>query len=425
MIRRFAPSGPLVGSTRVPGDKSISHRALLLGAMGKGPSKLEGLGTGADVASTISSLKMLGTRVDLDTHAVIVSPNGWDVLPGAYLDCGNSGTTMRLLMGALAPSEGSWELAGDASLSRRPMERVAAPLRQMGAKIELTSGTPPVYVTGGRLAGIVYELEVASAQVKGAILLAALKADGQTRIVERLPTRDHTERLLRWLSVPCSSEDGITVISGHDALFEHDGFNMMVPGDLSSAAYLIAAAILVEGSSITIDGVGINPTRVGFIDAVRNMGASIEIQQESDDPEPTGTIRASSSSLRAINIGPEQVPLAIDELPLIALLATQAEGTTEITGASELRVKESDRISATVRGLSALGAQVEQTDDGLVVTGPTALTGGSVDTHGDHRMALTFAIAGLIASEPVEISGWEASSVSYPSFEEDITRLIS
>lgn len=382
---------------------------------------IRGCATGADVSTTRQCLIDLGIRIEGD-HSTSVDGRGWSPIDKAELDCRNSGSTMRLLSGPLAGVSGTYRMTGDDSLSRRPMDRIAVPLRSMGAHVELQEDRyPPIVIHGGTLSGISYESPVASAQVKGALLLAGVFAEGQTVVKESRPTRDHTERLLEWLGGNVEIRGSSVGISGP---FTAESFEIDVPGDVSSAAYWMAAAACLDGAEIQISSVGLNPTRTAFIDVLDKMGALVEIVSRSKGPEPSGEIIVrSSGSLQAVEIRPEQAPLVIDEIPLIALLATQANGTTKITGAEELRVKESDRISALIEPLRSLGAEVEELSDGMVINGPTELSGGTIDPKGDHRIALTMAIAGIIGKEPVRVLGWECADISYPGFLDDLAVL--
>jgi 3-phosphoshikimate 1-carboxyvinyltransferase len=413
------------GELRVPADKSIGHRALLLAGMTSGSSSLSGEFRGEDLESTARCLRALGVEVSqLGETEVTVTGRGWKVPDQMNMYAGNSGTSMRLLAGALAGRRGRFTLTGDASLNRRPMGRVAEPLRLMGAQVELAEDAhAPVTVSGGSLEGIEYLLPVPSAQIKSAILLAGLQAGGATTVIERLPSRDHTERILEWLGARIRRRPGSVSIEAGNEVFESDGFRFEVPGDLSSAAYFLAAAVLSPKGRVEVLDVGLNPGRGGFLDVLASMGARIDVELMQADPEPKGTVRARSSSLRALRVDGELVPRSVDELPLVALLATQAEGTTVIADAAELRVKESDRISVLARGLDILGARITEQPDGLVIEGPTPLRGGVVDAAGDHRMALTFAVAGTIARDPVVVRGWEAAAVSFPHFEQFLAGL--
>lgn len=408
------------------GDKSISHRGLIFGAMASGSSKVIGCSSGGDVASTASCLEQLGIALRPNEGTVEVEGTGWKVADAARLDTANSGTTMRLLTGALSGRRGEFVLEGDESLSKRPMDRIAQPLRSMGAKIELEHDKfPPIQLKGGPLKGIDFVMSVASAQVKGAVILGALQAEGVTRIDEPNPARDHTERLLSWLGVPLVTSDRRIEVRANEPLLPLPNFELQVPGDFSSAAFLITAACLAPGSDLTITDVGLNPLRTGMLEVLNEMGATIETELESREPEPMGRIRVRTAQLTATSVSGELIPRTLDELSLVALAATQAEGTTVVKDAEELRVKEADRITVLAAGLRTLGAEVEEFSDGFAVTGPRKLTGGLVDPAGDHRMALTFAVAGLIASAPVTILGWECSKISFPEFEEDLAKLRS
>lgn len=419
------PLRRLRGILSVPGDKSISHRGLLLGAMAKGRSRIEGMAPGQDVASTLASIRVLGVDVQPTGEGRLeIDGPGWEISGGATLDAGNSATTMRLLAGALAGRPGSYVLAGDASLSRRPMDRVAIPLRRMGARVALADDRyPPIRLRGGSLRGTSYDLPMASAQVKGAILLAGLQAAGPTRISEPAPSRDHTERLLAWLGLSLSSTPGRIELSDAGDRLPLPAFDLAVPGDLSSAAFFLVAACLIPGSDLRLADVSLNPSRTGIVDILASMGASLEVKPEAADPEPRGAIRVRSASLSATEIGGELIPRTIDELPLVALAATQAEGTTIIRDAAELRVKESDRLAVLARGLRRLGADVEESPDGLHIRGPTPLTGGVVDPQGDHRLALAFAVAAMTGGGSVTIAGWECTHVSFPGFLETVAQV--
>jgi 3-phosphoshikimate 1-carboxyvinyltransferase len=424
--RTIAPSSRLLGSIEVPADKSLTHRALILAAMCRGESLIEGHIAGQDVGSTRRCIELLGSRTEVVGHNLLsVGGNGWRTPEEAALDAGNSGTTMRLLAGALAGRRGRFVLSGDESLSRRPMARIAEPLRLMGAGVELTEGShAPIELTGGALQGISYTPEVASAQVKGAILLAGLQAEGSTTVTETVATRDHTERFLRWLGASIRIGQGFVTVEGGDQVFEREGFRCSVPGDLSSAAYFLVAACLCPASKVEVRNVGLNPGRTGIIEVLKAMGADVQLALESEAPEPIGTVVTSTSNLKAVEVRGALIPRTIDELPLVALAATQAEGATVIGDAADLRAKESDRIEVLAQNLRILGADVEELPDGLSITGPTRLSGGTVDARGDHRMAMTFALAGLIAADPVTVTGWDAAAVSYPGFERVLDGLI-
>ena len=424
---RSRAARPLRGRVAVPGDKSISHRALIFGALAEGTTRVEGLNPGADVAATASALSALGVPVvagEETNDSVEVEGSGWEGLtePAGPLECGNSGTTMRTLTGVLAGARGAFVLVGDPSLSARPMLRIVAPLRQMGASIDgrAFGDRAPLFVRGAELKGVEHDLPVASAQVKTALLLAGLRADGGTRVTEPGDSRDHTERMLSALGVPLVEGERSVSIEGGSRL---DPFAMDVPGDPSAAAFLLVAALLVPDSELTVTGVGINPTRTGFVDVLKDMGADVSIQEDKREVgEPVGTIGARASDLRAIDVAPDRIPGLIDEVPVLAVAATQAVGTTRFDGVGELRVKESDRISAIADGLRRLGAQVEVGPGHLAIEGPTPLSGGVVDSHGDHRIAMALAIAGVLASDKVTVQGWGAVDVSFPGFLETLDR---
>lgn len=425
MDKTFARVSGFSGSLEVPADKSIAHRALMFAGMAAGESHILGRISGNDVNSTRRCMEILGATVVMaDPDVLVVRGTGWNLPEEAALDCGNSGTTMRLLAGALAGRPGRFVLSGDESLSGRPMNRVAGPLRLMGATVETAEGgRPPLTVRGGVLNPVIYPLPVPSAQVKSAVLLAGLQAEGTTVVEEPAPSRDHTERLLKWLGCRVDIAQDRVSVTGGDELYAHAGFRLRVPGDLSSAAFWMVAAILGPAGSLEVTGVGLNPGRTGIVDILRAMGAVVGITPTQGDPEPVGNIVAAPGPLTATEVSGDLIPRAVDELPLVVLAATQAEGTTVIRDAAELRVKETDRIAVLGRGLRALGANVEETPDGMIIEGPTPLGGGVVEAGGDHRMALTFAVAGLISAEPVTVRGWEAAGVSYPGFLDDLNRV--
>jgi 3-phosphoshikimate 1-carboxyvinyltransferase len=427
-------SKKIEGAIRPRGDKSISHRALILAAMASGDCRLTGVSIGADVNSTATALGKLGVEVKRTGEITHVSSKGWppDIADGSStgneeyvrLDAGNSATTMRLLMGALS-SGGSYELLGDPSLTGRPMDPVAEPLRAMGASVELAeSRYPPVKLRGGPLTGIHHEVPLTSAQVKGSLLLAGIQATGSTSLIEKHPTRDHTERLLEWLGVDIVLEGNKVVIEETNQGLPLPRFDLDIPGDISSAAYMITAAVLSKSSSLEVSGVGLSPYRGGLLQTLKKMGADISWHIVSADPEPQGEVFVRSSDLQPVAVGGAIIPTAIDEISLIALAATQAHGTTHITNAEELRIKESDRIEVITRQLSILGAKIEATSDGMIVEGPTPLSGGKVDSSGDHRMAMTLAVAGLIATDEVIVSSWESVNISYPEFLADLEEIL-
>jgi 3-phosphoshikimate 1-carboxyvinyltransferase len=434
MNRRFDPVGPLRGTLRPAPDKSISHRAALIGAMG-GETVIENYLDAADTRATLAAVRALGGRVDVgrsgesEGHGlgleVAIRGPGLRGASSAEIDVGNAGTLLRIAPGWLAGQpEGSWTLDGDASIRRRPVDRVVEPLRAMGARVECRDGLlPPLRVEGAGLNGIEYRLPVASAQVKSCVLLAGLLADGETTVVEPSPSRDHTERMLRAAgAVLETANDRITVTPAEGLHTERLG----VPGDLSSAAFPLIGALLVSGSEIELVGVGLNPTRAGLLGILGRMGADLEVEEEAAlAGEPQGSIKARAASLAGTKVGGDEVALAIDELPLVALAGCFADGETLIRDAAELRHKESDRIAAVCEGLKALGGDVEPTDDGLVVRGGGGLRGGTLDSRGDHRLAMLGAVAGLASREGVTVEGFEAAEVSYPGFERDLGLLVS
>jgi 3-phosphoshikimate 1-carboxyvinyltransferase len=421
-VRRIGPAPRLRGKTRVPGDKSLSHRLALLAALASGRSRFGRFATGRDCRSTLDALRTLGVEVGETADAVEVIGRGPRGLraPASAIDAGNSGSTMRMLAGVLAGRPFHSVLDGDASLRARPMERVAAPLRAMGARVETTGGRPPVSVEGGPLRGIAHRLEVASAQVKTAVLLAGLQARGRTTVVEPAATRDHTERLLPCFGVPVT-RDGLAVsIEGPAPLTP---FDMDVPGDPSSAAFLVVAALVLPDARVVIEDVLLNPGRVAFLDVLARMGGDVRATVDGDGPEPVGRIEAGSSALRATSIAAHETAALIDELPVLAVAAAFAEGRTVLEGAAELRAKESDRIAAVAEGLQRLGAAVEERPDGLVIEGRASLRGAVVRSHGDHRIAMALAVAALAASGETSIEDAECADVSFPGFFDLLERL--
>jgi 3-phosphoshikimate 1-carboxyvinyltransferase len=400
----------LEGSISMPGDKSISHRALILAAIASGRSSMRGLSTGADVQSTKACLAALGVR--LEGGAVHGAGLGGLRAPSAPLDCGNSGTTMRLLAGLLAGQSFPSELIGDASLTRRPMDRVVAPLRAMGAKADW----PPLRVGGkAPLAGIEYTMPLASAQVKSAILLAGLYAEGSTAVVEPVTTRNHTELMLGAMGASIRVEGLRTKISKSERL---EPLDVEIPGDFSAAAFWLVAGGLVPGSRIRMSGVGVNPTRTALAATLRSCGYQIESSNERlAGGEPVADIEVRSAiGLRAVSISGAAAAAMVDELPVLTVAMTQLPGRSVIAGAAELRVKESDRIAAMEEGLAAMGADISATDDGWVINGPRYLEAARVDSRGDHRVAMALAVAGLIAAGKTEIEGAECVDISYPGF---------
>ena len=429
MSVRFAPSGPLRGTLRVPSDKSLSHRAALFAAMSDEPVSITGYLDAADTNSTLAAVQALGALVERRDGSLIVRGVGLRAAApvAGVIDVGNAGTLMRLLPGWLAGQEdGSWTLDGDASIRRRPVDRVAAPLALMGARIEATAGRfPPFTVIGSALHGIEYGLPVASAQIKSCVLLAGLVATGPTTVVEPVPSRDHTERMLAAAGVRISRVGDRITVAAQDEL---ELGALHVPGDPSSAAFAAAAAVLVPRSRIVLEGMGANWTRTGFFRIMERMGAVVvgPLEEPADEiraAEPVAELDVAHGPLVATVVEPDEVPLAIDELPLVALLGCFAEGVTEVRGAGELRLKETDRIAAVVEGLRGLGAAIEATSDGFAVSGGGGLRGGTIDARGDHRMAMLGAVAGLASREGVEVVGMEAAAVSYPGFEADLASL--
>jgi 3-phosphoshikimate 1-carboxyvinyltransferase len=416
MDMRFEPSGALLGEVRAPADKSISHRAALLGAMASEPVHIERYLHAADTNATLDAVRELGALVELRGENVVVRGTGLREarVPAGAIDVGNAGTLLRLLPGWLAAQDGSsFTLDGDESIRRRPVDRIAAPLRLMGAEIRAREDRlPPLEVRGARLRSISYDLAVASAQVKSCVLLAALAADGETTLAEPAQSRDHTD-------------DSRVTVRNTDELQLGE---VRVPGDASSAAFLVAAGVLVAGSRLLIADVGVNWTRTGFLRIVRRMRGivlgDLEEPAAAIAPnEPVSDLDVAHGALEGTVVDGEEVPLAIDELPLVALLGCFAEGETVVRGAQELRVKESDRIAGVVEGLRGLGADIEATHDGFAVRGTGGLRGGRIDARGDHRLAMMGAVAGLASAEGVEVAGMDAAAVSYPGFVDDLARL--
>jgi 3-phosphoshikimate 1-carboxyvinyltransferase len=429
---RFDPAGPLRGEYEPPADKSISHRAALFGAMSDEPVTITNYLDAADTRSTLDAVLRLGAGIeDEGGGRVLIRGVGLHApleTTGGRLDVGNSGTLLRLLPGWLAGQPGGeWVLDGDESIRRRPVDRIVAPLRQMGAKIDARDDRlPPLTVHGGALHGTRYELPMASAQVKSCVLIAGMLADGSTTIVEGRVSRDHTERILARSRVPFE-RDGLTITVAQVDELELDA--IAVPGDPSSAAFMVAAACLVPDSRVVIRNTGLNWTRCGFFRIAQRMGAVIvgDLEQpgEFSDVEPVGELDVAHGPLVGAEVVPEEVPAAIDELTLVALLGAFAEGETVVRGAGELRHKESDRISAVVDGLRALGADIEATDDGFAVRGDGApLRGGVIDARGDHRIAMLGAIAGLASTDGVEVLGMDSAAISYPGFQSDLGALL-
>ncbi len=428
---RFDPSGPLRGTLRPPPDKSVSHRAALIAAMADGETTIDGYLDSADTLSTLVAIRQLGAEVEgpaagppAISSRMTVRGIGLRGLVEASIDVGNAGTLLRLLPGWLAGQEtGSWTLDGDTSIRRRPVDRIAEPLRLMGAQLRCRDDRlPPLEIDGAPLQGVSYELPVASAQVKSCLLFAGLLAEGETQVVEPLPSRDHTERMLAAAGAEVERRDGAVAVRPAQRL---EPGEIAVPADFSSAAFFLVAALLVPGSDVTLSGVGLNPTRTGLLQILARMGAEIEVEPEGErGGEPAGRLRVRSAELHGTEVAGADVPLAIDELPLVALVACFAEGETTIRDAAELRRKESDRIAVVAEALNGLGGKVEPTADGMRILGGGGLRGGSAFSHGDHRVAMLGAIAGLASAQGVEVEGMEAAAVSYPRFEADLATLL-
>jgi 3-phosphoshikimate 1-carboxyvinyltransferase len=416
---RVEPAGTLVGHIAVPGDKSISHRALLVGALNDGETRIRGFGRSGDTQSTLDALRTLGIEAeDLGDDEVVVQGGGLTPFRGQtpVVDCGNAGTLMRLLTGVLAGQDGRHELTGDESLRMRPMDRVAEPLTRMGAHIETANGLPPVVIEGtGALRAIDYVLPVASAQVKSAILLAGLNAAGTTTVSEPVPTRDHTELMLEAAGVRLRRRPKSVSLHPPARLRLPE---VVVPGDFSAAAPFIVAATLLAGSELTIHDVGLNPRRTGLLDALERMGARISIfNRRKVGGELIGDLEVRSAELVATDVEPDEVPLLVDELPLFALAAAGARGDSHLRGAGELRLKETDRIETVTDGLRALGVRIRARDDGFEVRGvPARPIGGRMSSDGDHRVAMLAAIAGVVSRDGVDVGGAEAVAISFPGF---------
>jgi 3-phosphoshikimate 1-carboxyvinyltransferase len=417
VVTKVQPATALVGHIAVPGDKSISHRAVLVGALTEGETQIHNFGRSADTQSTIDAVRALGVEVDEPREDTLyVRGVGLRGLQPAAVDAGNAGTLLRLLTGILAGQRGRFEITGDESLRARPMDRVAEPLTRMGAQIETTDGHAPVVIDGSdTLRGIEYALPVASAQVKSAVLLAGLNANGATTVIEPVPTRDHTELMLAAAGARVRRRPSSVTIEPAARLELPE---ITVPGDFSAAAPFIVAATLLPGSELTIHDVGLNPRRTGLLDVLERMGARISIfNRRKVGGEWMGDIDVHSAELTAADVGAEEVPLLVDELPLFALAAGSARGNSRLTGAAELRVKESDRIETVSNGLRAVGVRIRERDDGFDVRGvPARPTGGRMPSDGDHRIAMLAAIAGVVSREGVDVGGSEAVAISFPGF---------
>ena len=430
---KIAPARRINGRIHLPGDKSISHRAAIIAALAATPSYIMNFSHSQDCAATLSCLERLGVVIERTGASVRLDSGRGLSPPSAVLDCGNSGSTIRMLAGVLAGQNFVSTLTGDDSLRSRPMKRIIEPLELMGAKVESCEGRPPLTIAGRiPLKAIQYELPVASAQVKTCVLLAGLHAEGITEVIEkRGETRDHTERMLKWFGVPLQSvvdDSGVTTsVSLCDSF---PGRELNIPGDISSAAFLITAAALLPNSRLTIERVGINPTRTMFLTQLKALGLAIEIDEtQNEGNEPVGNVHVTSglgldTKGKLVQVRGDLIPQLIDELPLLAVVGTQLQGGLEIRDAGELRSKESDRISATVKNLRAMGAEVEEFDDGLRVAGPTLLRGTRVESHGDHRIAMAFTVAALIAQGDSEIAGAGCVWVSFPEFFEVLESIV-
>ncbi|MBO0958160.1 3-phosphoshikimate 1-carboxyvinyltransferase [Neobacillus sp. MM2021_6] len=416
----------LFGEITIPGDKSISHRSVMFGSIAHGETKITNFLPGDDCLSTISCFQKLGVTIEEVDDGLRIIGNGFEGLtePNEVLDVGNSGTTIRLLMGILAGRPFFSTLVGDESIGKRPMTRVTSPLALMGTRIDGRNdgAFTPISIRGGQVTPIHYELPVASAQVKSALILAGLQAEGECKIVEPAETRDHTERMIRKFGGKIDKDNKtITVIGGQSL----KAATIHVPGDISSAAFFLVAGAIIPEGEIVLKNVGLNPTRTGIIEVMKKMGADLEIVQKDDDSfEPVGDLIIKTSNLKGTVVEGELIPKLIDEIPIIALLATQADGTTVIKDAEELKVKETNRIDTVVQELRKLGASIEATDDGMIIHGKTPLDGGSVSSHGDHRIGMMLSIAALLCKNDVELEQSEAISVSYPNFFDHLNNLI-
>ena len=418
------PARNVSGSLRLPGDKSISHRYAMLAAIAEGITRLENFSTGADCASTLGCIKALGVEVERTENSIVIHGRGPKLQPPiAPLDCGNSGSTMRMLSGILAGQDFGSELTGDESLSRRPMARIIAPLEMMGAKITAQNGgRPPLRVTGGKLRGIRYNLPVASAQVKSCVLFAGLFATGETSVVEPMRTRDHSELALRAFGAELTQAGDEITIAGGQTL---KAIEAVIPGDISSAAFFLCAAGLFPGAQLVIEDLLMNPTRARLLDIVMLMGIGISVTQlEEQHGELRGTVKVEGRALQGVTIAGADAAALIDEIPVLAAIAPYTAGGVEIRDARELRVKESDRIAAIAANLRAMGAQVEERDDGLKIPGGQRLRGAEIDSLGDHRIAMAFAVAALRADGETRIRGAEAAVISYPGFFDALERVV-
>ena len=416
---------PLRGELEIPGDKSISHRAIMFGSLAEGTTEITHFLQGADCLSTISCFQKLGIDIENRTDKILIYGKGLHGLsaPAEILDCGNSGTTTRLISGILSGQQFTSTLTGDSSIQKRPMKRIMDPLCQMGADITSVRGNncAPLTIKGSKLKGIHYHSPIASAQVKSAILLAGLYADGETKVTEPYISRNHSEIMLSHFGASVRTDNTTAIVLPEPIL---KGQKIAVPGDISSAAYFIAAGLLIPGSEILLKNVGINPTRDGILRVAKEMGGNIELLNvNTDNGEPTADLLIKFSALKGITIGGEIIPALIDEIPIIAIMAAFARGTTVIKDAAELKVKESDRIQVMVDNLKAMGADIESTDDGMIIHGGKDLHGAIIDSHKDHRIAMSFAIASLLADGHMTILDKDCVNISFPSFYSDLNRL--
>lgn len=420
----FKKANHCTGEVTIPGDKSISHRAVMFGSLAEGTTEITNFLQGADCLSTIDCFRKMGISIDNTPERILIHGKGLHGLnaPATVLDAGNSGTTTRLISGILAAQPFETTLTGDASIQKRPMRRIMEPLSMMGAKIISVKGNDcaPLQITGSRLHGIHYQSKVASAQVKSSILLAGLYADGETSVTEPTISRNHSEIMLRYFGADIHTEGKTAIIRPEPKL---TGQEIIVPGDISSAAYFIAAGLLIPGAEVLIKNVGINPTRDGILKVAQAMGGNITYLNKKEDGEPTADLLVKHSSLHGITIEGDIIPTLIDELPIINIMAACAEGTTIIKDAAELKVKESNRIDVMVQYLSAMGCDITGTDDGMIIHGGKPLHGTIVDSHLDHRIAMSFAIAALVADGETTIQGSDVVTISYPAFYEDLERL--
>ncbi len=420
----FKKANHCTGEVTIPGDKSISHRAVMFGSLAEGTTEITNFLQGADCLSTIDCFRKMGISIDNTPERILIHGKGLHGLnaPATVLDAGNSGTTTRLISGILAAQPFETTLTGDASIQKRPMRRIMEPLSMMGAKIISVKGNDcaPLQITGSRLHGIHYQSKVASAQVKSSILLAGLYADGETSVTEPTISRNHSEIMLRYFGADIHTEGKTAIIRPEPKL---TGQEINVPGDISSAAYFIAAGLLIPGAEVLIKNVGINPTRDGILKVAQAMGGNITYLNKKEDGEPTADLLVKHSSLHGITIEGDIIPTLIDELPIINIMAACAEGTTIIKDAAELKVKESNRIDVMVQYLSAMGCDIIGTDDGMIIHGGKPLHGTIVDSHLDHRIAMSFAIAALVADGETTIQGSDVVTISYPAFYEDLERL--